>query len=182
MQHSARQGSGVIPSIQHQAPSAWPDNLAGSSGRVAPGVVPSSFYDDSSESQSQISPGFAPPNGLNFGLDPDHRRPSVASATTVSSSGSRTSAGPKSQKKLKGFFGENYIPSADESRSRHNSEASLVQDGGRYRKNSVNDPALRSGPPSPTSSRPRTPGVGPSNEVTPWEFQDVSGPTLSTLR
>ena len=49
--------------------------------------------------------------------------------------------------------------------------------GSRNRNNSMNDAMLRanSGPPSPTSSRPRTPpgSVGPSSEVTPWVFQDT---------
>ncbi|QIW96027.1 hypothetical protein AMS68_001545 [Peltaster fructicola] len=173
---ASRQPSSAYPS------SSWTD-LGSSEHRHIPGFVHSSFYDDSNESQGQISPGFAPPNGMSFLPDPDFRRPSVASATTVSSMASKGS-GPRSTKKLKGFFGEDFIPTANDSASRQNSESSLLAGAGRNRNNSMNDALLRSGPPSPTSSAPRTPGAGPlpSNEVTPWDFQDQSGNSSSNER
>ncbi|EMC95818.1 hypothetical protein BAUCODRAFT_71294 [Baudoinia panamericana UAMH 10762] len=122
---------------------------------------------------------------MGFPYDGEDRRPSIASATTVSSSGSKSSLGGRYKKKLQGFFGEEYPTPGGRELSRHNSETSSLQGGAlpsfapgagpRNRNNSVNDGSLRSGPPSPTSSRPRTPapGPGPSSEVTPWIYQDV---------
>jgi adenylate cyclase len=118
---------------------------------------------------------------MNFPTDGDDRRPSIASNTTVSSTGSKSSTGRGFHKKLQGFFGEEYVGLQEA--SRQNSETSSMQGqlpafapgagAARNRNNSVNDSSLRSGPPSPSSSRPRTPAQGPSNEVTPWEFQDT---------
>jgi adenylate cyclase len=157
-----------------------------------------SFFNDSSENLGgQISPGFAPPNGMGFSGDGDDRRPSVASATTISSQGSKSSISGRSRKKLQGFFGEDVYTNAamDQGASRQNSETSSMQGGAmqhfapsvasRHRNNSMNDKMLRSGPPSPDSaSRPRTPAPGPqpSSEVTPWVFQDaqVSGSVLNS--
>lgn len=143
-----------------------------------PTSVFGSFFNDSSEDVS-LSPGFRPSSsqygdGQYAGED---RRPSVASATTVSSTGSKSSVGRNFHKKLQGFFGEDF-PGMD---SRQNSDLSLPPDArvpsdqhslreARKRNNSVND--ARSRPGSPASfSRPRTPMA--SSEVTPWEFQDT---------
>ncbi|KAF2772582.1 adenylate cyclase protein [Teratosphaeria nubilosa] len=127
---------------------------------------------------------------MGFPGDPDDRRPSIASATTVSSTGSKSSIGGRTRKKLQGFFGEDVYSHAaqDAGGSRQNSEASSMQGGvvpafapgggSRLRNNSMNDNMLRSGPPSPSgASRPRTPvpALQPSSEVTPWVFQDKGG-------
>lgn len=143
-------------------------------------IFTGSFCNDSKEDLGQISPGFAPGNGMCFPIDGDDRRPSIASATTVSSTGSKISVQDRMQKKLRGFFGENEVPGGKE--GRQNSEASSMQNGslppfghgvvsGRNRNNSMNDAMLQSSPPSP-GSRPRTPVPPPSSEVTPWAFQD----------
>lgn len=108
----------------------------------------------------------------------DDRRPSVASATTVSSTGSKSSVNRGGfHKRLQNVFGEDFP--ADE---RQNSEGSLntpyVTDsqstrGQRDRGNSLNNTigsSHQSRPASPTSLRPRTPQ--PSSEVTPWDFQE----------
>ncbi|KAF2835091.1 hypothetical protein M501DRAFT_942853 [Patellaria atrata CBS 101060] len=147
-----------------------------------------SFYNDSSEDVGQLSPGFRPGTAKTDenGFAGDNRRPSVASATTVSSSGSKSSIGRNFHKKLQGFFGEDY-PGSD---SRQNSDTSLPPNAMystsenssqriRNRNNSLNNTLgssnIDSRPASPTSSRPRTPL--PSSEVTPWEYQDkVSEP------
>ena len=48
-----------------------------------------------------------------------------------------------------------------------------VNSNQRGRNNSFNDGVKGSSPPSPSSSRPRTPAQqGPSYDVTPWAFQD----------
>ncbi|KAK3066465.1 hypothetical protein LTR53_017180, partial [Teratosphaeriaceae sp. CCFEE 6253] len=150
---------------------------------MATSIFAGSFYNDSSDNLGQISPGFSPPDGMRFPTDGDDRRPSFASGTTVSSTGSKSSFSGKYKKKLQGFFGEDY-PGADKAGSRQGSETSSIQGGSlpafapgggsRNRNNSVNDAMMRDGPPSPTSSRPRTPGAGgPSSEVTPWVYQDT---------
>lgn len=180
------QGSGNIPSINRQSPSSTTSPWSGHADMpMATSIFGTSFFNDSNENLGQISPGFAPPYGMGFPGDGEDRRPSIASATTISSSGSKSSIGGK-RKKLQGFFGEDvYTNAAQEGGSRQNSETSSMQGGQlpgfgpgggpRNRNNSMNDSMLRSGPPSPGSaSRPRTPAPGqPSSEVTPWVFQDT---------
>lgn len=137
-----------------------------------------SFFDDSNEDVSQMSPGFARPgtgsreDSMGFPLEED-RRPSVASATTVSSTGSKSSVSRSGfHKRLQNVFGEDFP--AD---GRQDSETSLNAADGRAahrgRNNSLNNTigSYHSRPASPTNSRPRTPQ--PSSEVTPWEFQEV---------
>ncbi|KAI7645088.1 hypothetical protein KC318_g20250, partial [Hortaea werneckii] len=181
-------GQGNAPSINRHPPSASLQSDGRSSGNERPmpnSIFSSSFYDDSNENLGQVSPGYPPPNGMGFPGDHDDRRPSIASATTVSSTGSKSSLGNKYKKKLHGFFGEDPYNNGQQdngSTSRHNSEASSMKGGilpsfapggSRARNNSMNDALGRSGPPSPSSSRPRTPvAPGPSSEVTPWIFQD----------
>jgi len=180
---SVLQSSGNIPSTTQQSPSTISPFASGNGEGppMATSIFAGSFYNDSSENLGQISPGFSPPDGMRFPTDGDDRRPSVASGTTVSSTGSKSSFSGKYKKKLQGFFGEEY-PGADGSASRQNSETSSIQGaplpafapggGSRERDNSVNDAMLRSTPPSPTNvSRPRTPR--PSSEVTPWVYQDA---------
>lgn len=172
--------SGNVPSINRQPPSASPWSGSSDKPPMPTSVFGGSFYNDSSDNLGQVSPGYAPPNGMDFPGDGDDRRPSIASATTVSSSGSKSSVGGKVHKKLQSFFGEEY--KGLEESSRQNSESSSMQSslpgfapgGGsqRNRNNSVNDGSMRSGPPSPSSSRPRTPAHAPNSEVTPWVFQD----------
>ncbi|KAK5168965.1 uncharacterized protein LTR77_006274 [Saxophila tyrrhenica] len=173
--------SGSIPAINRQPPSAspWSGNTNNST-QMPSSVFGGTFYNDSTDNLGQVSPGFAPKNGMGF-PDGDDRRPSIASATTVSSTGSKSSASAKVHKKLQGFFGEEYTGLKEA--SRQGSETSSMQSSNlpafapgagsqRNRNNSVND--MRSGPPSPSSSRPRTPGASaaPDSEVTPWVFQD----------
>lgn len=145
-------------------------------------VFGGTFYNDSTDNLGQISPGYAPPNGMGFPDDDNVRRPSVASASTMSSTGSKSSISGKFHKKLGAFFGDEYT-GLQESSSRQNSQSSSMQNlpafapggaRGRDRNNSLNDAVRGSGPPSPSSSRPRTPA--PSSEVTPWVYQDVSPP------
>lgn len=169
--------SGSVPAINRQPPSASP--WTGNGDRSTPmptSVFGSTFYNDSSDNLGQISPGFAPSSGMSF-PEGDDRRPSVASATTVSSTGSKSSASGKFHKKLQGFFGDEYTGLKKQT-SRQDSETSSVQGSNlpsiapsvsnpRNRNNSVN----ASGPPSPSSSRPRSPAA-PNNEVTPWEYQE----------
>ena len=177
--------AGNVPAINRQPPSASPWSSSDTrQGQMPTSVFGSSYYNDSNDNLGSISPGFAPANGMSFSSEGDDRRPSIASATTVSSTGSKSSVGGKFHKKLHGFFGDEYKGLQEET-SRQNSEASSMQSslpafapgiGGnssRHRNNSLNDTMMRSGPPSPTSSRPRTPAPQPSSEVTPWVYQDT---------
>ncbi|KAF2115465.1 hypothetical protein BDV96DRAFT_80210 [Lophiotrema nucula] len=180
-----------IPSISRNPPTATsstpPWGSAGSNGAVMPSSVfgPGSFFDDSNDDIAQLSPGFGRPGTGGredaMGFPNDDRRPSVASATTVSSSGSKSSISRGFHKKLQGFFGDEFPGD-----SRQNSDTSLTAPytgstetqsirGARGRTNSINNTVgssinshSRAG--SPVSSRPRTPL--PSSEVTPWEFQE----------
>ncbi|KAF1939581.1 PP2C-domain-containing protein [Clathrospora elynae] len=178
---------GRLPSISRVPPTAVSAN-----SHVAPWSTPngtnmansvwSSFFNDSNEDLAQPSPGFRPGTGnredsMGFPLK-DNRRPSVASATTVSSQGSKSSVGRGFHKRLKNVFGEDF-PVSD---GRQNSDSSLNAPYGgdaqslrglRNRGNSLNNTVgssyqSRSG--SLDASRPRTPQ--PSSEVTPWDFQD----------
>lgn len=174
---------GRVPSISRQPPTAisptsyssyWTfDNTAG----PTPSSTFGSRYTDSNDDVAQHSPSFRPGNGNeDMGFPRDDRRPSVASATTISSTGSKSSIGPGFRKKLQGFFGDEY------SESRQNSETSLPPgipsaptdqsaQRVRNRKNSVHNTVASTGsrPTSPSSSRPRTPLA--LSEVTPWEYQ-----------
>ena len=149
-----------------------------------PSSVFGSFYDDSSDDIGQLSPGFRPSSSQDEGgYAGDDRRPSIASATTVSSIGSKSSMSRGFHKKLQGFFGDEF-PGSEEN-SRQDSNSSLAQMASfppstepsqrtpRIRNNSINTGGTLnvSRPASPSSvSRPRTPRT---SEVTPWEFQDV---------
>ncbi|KAL1632073.1 hypothetical protein SLS56_003962 [Neofusicoccum ribis] len=166
-------GNGV-PSISRVPPTASastpPWSKSNGSGDMPNSIFSGSFYNDSNEDVSQLSPGFRPGTGQTEegGYQGEDRRPSVASATTVSSSGSKSSISRGFHKKLQGFFGDEFN-GVD---SRQNSQTSLPERQ-RNRNNSLHNThrsSIGSRPGSPGSSRPRTPL--PSSEVTPWEYQE----------
>ena len=186
-------GGGNVPSTSRLPTTAGTPNAqiapwVNSSAVVPTSAFPGSFLDDSTENL-QLSPSFRPGTGRTGITDSpdaayygDERRPSVASATTVSSQGSRSSTSRAGfHKKLTGFFGEDF-PGHDA--PSHGSQTSLVTNGGREvpapsqrdRNNSVHTNNTDGRPASPASSRPRTPL--PSSDVVPWVFQD---PQVSTL-
>jgi adenylate cyclase len=182
-----------VPAINRQPPTALSPHNNPPWANGNPPVLSSvfgSFYDDSSEDVGQLSPGFRPGSSQEdmSAFPGEDRRPSIASATTVSSIGSKSSVGRGFNKKLHGFFGEDF-PGNENSRQNSNSSlppSALFPSGGqpldpiaarqaRHRTNSATNNAIGlqvSRPESPASfSRPRTPH---SSEVTPWEFQDFS--------
>jgi adenylate cyclase len=139
-----------------------------------------SFFNDSNEDITQLSPRLTRPGSQDdgMGFPRDDRRPSMASATTVSSTGSKSSGTRAGyHKRLQNVFGEDFPQD-----SRQNSDTSLPAPyvteaqslrAGRNRANSQNNTlgsSFNSRPNSPVGSRPRTPL--PSSEVTPWEYQD----------
>jgi hypothetical protein len=184
---SALDGFGSkIPSINRQPPSSSTPTVPWGNGNVMPTSVFNNFYDDPSEDIGQHSPGFRPGSSQEdmTGYIEDDRRPSIASATTISSTGSKSSVGRGFHKRLHHFFGEE-LPSD----GRQGSDTSLppfamysttstadsrpTQTLPRNRTNSTNNSTFAptiSRPGSPSSfARPRTPHT---SEVTPWEFQD----------
>ncbi|KAL8809679.1 MAG: hypothetical protein Q9223_002968 [Gallowayella weberi] len=141
-----------------------------------------SFFDDRL-TKPQPPATSRPDTRASDSFDPmfytDDRRPSMASATTVSSqnsaSVSRTSTSRGTQhRRLGAFIGDDgqdsgrssdtsilpaqrdHSPSSQTRKARHNSVQTNNTDGGR--------------PSSPSSLRPRSPL--PSSDVTPWAFQD----------
>jgi adenylate cyclase len=195
---------GRIPQIQHNPPTAAsPTQVAPwMSSNGSPGVTSSvfstSFYNDYDSSDnlsqgSQLSPGFRPGTGrtgntstdspdVGYFGDGDERRPSVASVTTASSSGSKSSVVRSGvHKSLKSIFGEEF-------NGRDGSDTNLpAQPRKEHRSNSWSRPRDRnhSTPAdavpresSPAPSRPRTPV--PSSDVVPFLYQDsqVSCPNL----
>jgi adenylate cyclase len=186
---------GRVPSISHNPPTAL-----GSSSQIAPwmstnGTVttPSSafgtsFYNDSSDNvsqASQLSPGFRPGTGVtgntNASESPadaffgDERRPSVASVTTASSQGSKSSVSRTGgiHKKLQTFFGEDFPgrDASDTSLPSHGKEArshSFARSHRERNLSSATDHTQRDA--SPVPSRPRTPV--PSSDVVPFLYQD----------
>lgn len=145
-----------------------------SSPTIPPSAGPGTFFNEASEYEiSPASPLFRPGTGRTvasdsgeLGYDRDNRRPSVASQTTISSQGSRSShSGGKFRKKLQGFFGDEFNVSADSDGNpqNHNSAASSA----RGRNNSVGSRNTSDRAASPP--RPHTPL--PSSEVTPWMYQ-----------
>lgn len=181
---------GRIPSISRNPPTALSANSnppwasSGSNGgtSMANSVWSSFFNDSDTEDVGQRSPGFAPTGGNSredaMGFPRDDRRPSVASAMTVSSTGSKSSFSRGFHKKLQNVFGEDFPGDG-----RQNSDSSLngksqitetqslhaPRNRGNSLGNTFGSASYSSRPASPTSSRPRTPQ--PSSEVTPWEFQ-----------
>lgn len=197
-------GGRSIPQIQHNPPTAASPNPIApwmSSNTGSP-VVPSSifgtsFYNDSSDALSQgsqLSPGFRPGTGRTANTSTespeptyfdDNRRPSVASITTASSSGSKSSAVRTGiHKSLKGFFGEDFP-------GREGSETSLPaapngkelkdQRSNSYSRNRNHSTATETNTArdsSPVPSRPRTPV--PSSDVVPFLYQDSQVSTPSS--
>lgn len=141
------------------------------------------FFDDG-HGRLPVSPSFRPDTartGASDSPDPmffgDERRPSMASATTVSSSNSnpRASVGRSNRHmKIANIFGD------DGHESSRGSDTSILASGyrdqpssshsHRDRNNSIHTINNDRRPISPASSRPRTPV--PSSDVTPWHFQD----------
>lgn len=195
-----------VPQIQHS-----PATALGSPNQIAPwlstngtngtptsatGPFTTSFYNDSSDNLSQgsqLSPGFRPGTGftgntaasdspadLDFG---DERRPSVASVTTASSTGSKSSVSGRGgiHKKLHTFFGED--PNTFQGKDGSDSTTSLPREHRSHSFRSHRERNLSSATDvtqrdaSPAPSRPRTPV--PSSDVVPFLYQDSQVSLLS---
>lgn len=186
---------GRLPQIQHNPPTAASPNqiapwmVPNSSSSVIPSsAFPTSFYDDSSDNLSQgsqLSPGLRPGTGRtgNTSADsPDHayfndgdeRRPSIASVTTASSSGSKSSvARPGVHKSLKNFFGDDFSGKDASDTSLSGAANGKEHRSGSWSRHRNYSNSTETGVPreaSPAPSRPRTPV--PSSDVVPFLYQD----------
>lgn len=189
---------GIPPLVsKHARPAGMPNAQIAPWAAESPthslgGVASGSFFDDG-QSRFPVSPSFRPDTartGASDSPDPmffgDERRPSMASATTVSSSNSNPRASMSRStrhKKIANFLGE------DGHESSRGSDVSIPTTGHRDhstssrsrkdRNNSVHTVNNDGRPTSPSHSRPRTPL--PSSEVTPWLFQDFKVSTRGCL-
>ena len=177
----------------------WNSNVPSS---IMPSTaLPGSFFNnDSSEQVNQLSPSFRPGTSRTAASDSpaeafysDERRPSVASATTISSQGSKSStSGRGFHKKLQNYFGDDFQgqdsgPASETSlpgKLRRNGSKGTAGTVGasrqqRGRNNSCNTINTLERPESASSSRPRTPL--PSSDVTPWIFQKFEVRCFLTL-
>lgn len=183
-------GGGRPPQIERVPPTAAspPQQTAPWMSPNTTGGTPTtnyatSFCNDSNENIAPLSPGFPRPgtgrtgntttsDSPDIGYFNDERRPSVASVTTASSTGSKSSRS-NLHKKLQGFFGEDFL-------GKDGSETSLPSHSGkehpphayaRRRERNASTKTEDSGrDQSPSSSRPRTPV--PSSDVVPFLYQD----------
>ncbi|KAI4259581.1 MAG: hypothetical protein LQ352_000649 [Teloschistes flavicans] len=142
--------------------------------------------------KSYTLPTARPGTQPNEFVDPmyydDERRPSMASATTVSSqnsaSVSRTSTGHgHHSRRLGAFFGDDgqdSLRSSDTSILTTNRDHSISSQSRKARHNSVQTNNTDGRPVSPSSSRPRSPL--PSSDITPWLFQDFKVKMMAWLR
>ncbi|CAG7926594.1 unnamed protein product [Penicillium olsonii] len=177
--HPTRLGSDEIESI---APWSTPLN----SGQQDGG---STFYHDQSEHEaSPASFTFRPTTGRTIASEPaeyeyhgEHRRPSAASATTVSSHGSSISQ--KFRKKhLKGLLGDDYNMPGEHQNDDDGSQNSASRRGGpvdqlkaRERANSDGSRNTPDGSgSSQRSHRPRANTPLNSSEITPWDYQNIT--------
>lgn len=182
---------GTLPLIQHGSPISSQIAPWMSSGHAST-VVPASafqttFYNDSSDNlsqTSQLSPGVRPGSGRTgntsdspeAGFFNDERRPSLASVTTASSSGSKSSVSRTGgfHKKLQGFFGEDFTGKESSETSLPSHESRQEQRAPSYSRHRERNHSARTQDShrelSPAPSRPRTPV--PSSDVVPFLYQD----------
>ena len=150
------------------------------------GLTSGNFFNDV-QSKLQISPSLRPDTGqtgdsrVTDMIFADERRPSLASATTVSSQNSVSKASTNrstTHRKVAGFFTDDGRQSSRSSDTSLPSTLQREQTSSRH--NSVHTASTDRAPTSPTNSRPRTPL--PSSDVTPWLFQDFKVRSLGRAR
>ncbi|KAJ5959710.1 Ras-association [Penicillium vulpinum] len=161
------------------APSSGPTDASGT------------FYNDYSEHEaSPASFTFRPTTGRTFASEPaeleyhrDNRRPSAASATTVSSQGSRSSISQKFRKKhLKGLLGDDYhspgeLQTYDDGSQNPSSRRGGPLDQLKTRERANSDGSRNTPDDSNSSQRPQRPRENttlPSSDITPWDYQSFN--------
>ncbi|KAJ5773372.1 Ras-association [Penicillium paradoxum] len=149
------------------------------------------FYHEFSEHEaSPASATFRPTTGRTFASEPaefeyhgEHRRPSAASATTVSSQGSRSSISQKLRKKhLKGLLGDDYHSPGELQTDDDGSQNPPSRRGGPVdqlkARERANSDGSRNTPEGSNSSqrshRQRSNNPLPSSDITPWDYQSFN--------
>ena len=162
----------VPSSIKNVAP--WDDDPQAQLGGVRPFGQP---HFNESENVGQPSTSVRPSTGRigttdSPELEPfDARRPSVASATTVSSQGSKSSStGARFQKSLKSFFGDDL--QSDSRRASQTNLSEQERNGKDAGQTKTRNDSIKTQNTIQEASRPQTPV--PSRDVTPWSFQQFS--------
>jgi adenylate cyclase len=163
-----------------QAPSSnkavtpWDDDPQAQLGGVRP--FGQSHFNEV-EPIGQPSPSARPSTGKlgtadSPDLEPfDARRPSVASATTVSSQGSKSSStGARFQKSLKSFFGDD--PQSDSRKASQTNLPEQERNGKDMAQTKARNDSVKTQNTIQEAPRPQTPV--PSRDVTPWSFQEFS--------
>ena len=164
-----------------------PISSLSSSPKLAPNDSPGTFYHDYSEQEaSPASATFRPGTGRTYTSEPleldynvDDRRPSVASATTVSSQGSKSSTSARFRKRLQGFFGDEYTGPGDHEGNSQKPAARpvrMAQHGSRERANSdgTRNVPGRSHDQSFSQEERGSDHAIPSREITPWLYQSIN--------
>ncbi|KAL4949493.1 hypothetical protein BDW69DRAFT_174387 [Aspergillus filifer] len=160
------------------------------SPRLSTGDAHGTFFHDYSEHEaSPATTTFRPGTGRTFASEPpeygyngNDRRPSVASATTISSQGSKSSASGLFRKKLQGFFGDD--PHAGDSRHDLNDyqnsgakPSSLDHFRARHRADSEGSRHVSDGSQDEGPLRTRPKNTTPASVITPWEYQTYNDAT-----
>ena len=176
------------PSSNNKAAPSWDAQVPPSNKAVAPwdddpqaqlgGVRPfGQTHFNESEHIGLPSPSTRPGTGKlgsadSPDLEPfDARRPSVASATTISSQGSKSSStGARFQKSLKSFFGDE--PQSDSRKASQTHLPEQERNGKDTGQAKVRSDSAKTQNTIQEAQRPQTPV--PSRDVTPWSFQEFS--------
>jgi adenylate cyclase len=176
------------PSFNNKRMAPWETPVPSSSKAIVPwdddpqaqlgGVRPfGQSHFNESEPTGQSAPSARPSTGKvgtsdSPDLEPfDARRPSVASATTVSSQGSKSSStGARFQKSLKSFFGDD--PQSDSRKASQTNLTEQERNGKDMGQIKVRNDSVKSQNTIQEAPRPQTPV--PSRDVTPWSFQEFS--------
>ncbi|KAI9756366.1 MAG: hypothetical protein M4579_003870 [Chaenotheca gracillima] len=173
--------TGSTPSISKNPPAAPSTGQSFDMDSNAANIFQGSYFDDTMD-MPHFSPSFhRPGTGRTTGTSDspdagyfgeDKRRPSLASVTTASSQGSKSSNSRQFHKKLQGFFGDEYSGKGSDTSlapgTTSGTEQSSLHQQPRDRANSATKHDPRGVSPH---SRPRTPI--PSSEVTPWMYQNT---------
>jgi len=178
--HAAPSNTKSIAPWDTQVPSSmksvapWDDDPQAQLGGVRPFGQP---HFNESENVGQPSTSVRPSAGKlgttdSPELEPfDARRPSVASATTVSSQGSKNSStGARFQKSLKSFFGDDL--QSDSRRASQTNLSEQERNGKDAGQTKLRNDSIKTQNTIQEASRPQTPV--PSRDVTPWSFQQFS--------
>ena len=154
------------------------------SSRPHPSDDPGTFFHDYSEHEaSPASPSFHPGTEhpiINEPPDEDDdidRRPSIASATTISSQDSISSTSGRFRKRLQGILGDEYV--GQDSNTGVPLHAAPLRPGepskSRDRASSVGSPDISDRPSEKQSSHPsRAQTPLPSSDITPWLYQSFN--------